>query len=59
MCINVSSHEETIINQLVEAGGHTSTSEWLQAIIFEGKGEPLDDVVARLKTDVRQHYQLD
>jgi len=85
MYINVSCHEETIINQLVEAGGYTSTSEWLQAVIFDqmlqanpeykaeldasldtaladieaGKGEPLDDVVATLKADVRQHYQLD
>ena len=35
MYINISSHEETIVNQLVEAGGYTSTSEWLQAIIFD------------------------
>ena len=85
MHINVSTHQETFINQLVEAGGYTSTSEWLQAIIFDqmlqanpeykteldtsldkaiadieaGKGEPLDDIVATLKADVRQHYQLD
>ena len=29
------------------------------ADIEAGKGEPLDDVVAKLKADVRQHYQLD
>ena len=85
MYINVSSHEEAIINQLFEAAGYTSTSEWLQAIIFDqmlqanpeykaeldasldtaladieaGKGEPLDDIVAKLKADVKQHYRLD